>query len=82
MKDLKTVTDSGKFTYKGKTFKFKSIDHLISIVEKIDDLDFDSGDIIFDNVNSRICFGKSKKLSLIQFIKHMKKSGVIFEKDI
>jgi len=82
MKDSKEIIDSGVLSHREleKSFSFNSVLHLIEIIKNID-LEVQSGDIVFNNDSSYLCFNSTNKKELIKTLKNMNRSELSIDKD-
>ena len=82
MKDSKEIIDSGVLSHREleKSFSFNSVKHLVEIIKNID-LEVQSGDIVFNNDSSYLCFNSTNKKELIKTLNNMNRSELSIDKD-
>jgi len=82
MKGSKEITESGVLSHTEleKSFSFNSVDHLVEIIKSID-LEIQSGDIVFNNDSSYLCFNSTNKQDLMKTLKNMNRSELSIDKD-
>ena len=82
MKDSKEIIDAGVLSHREleKCFSFNSVLHLVEIIKNID-LEVQSGDIVFNNDSSYLCFNSTSKKELIKILENMNRSELSIDED-